>query len=108
MMKLMTKTIEEKCKKYPLHSQENNEDPLVFLKFFDPCARTKWYVIEAQKTEHGEWLFFGYVESPIDPLFDELGYFTLGQLENHKGILGIGVERDIHWTPRKLSEIKER
>ena len=92
-MKLITKQLEQKFKKHPLYSQEEAEDPVAIAKYFLPFGRGTWYVIEAQKETDGDYYFFGYVESPIDPLFDEYGYFTLKQLEEIRTPFG-GIERD--------------
>jgi hypothetical protein len=35
----------------------------------------------------------------------ELGYFSLSELENLKGSMGLPVERDLHFTPKPLDEI---
>ncbi len=45
---------------------------MVICKFFDPTSQWTWYVIEGQKQEDGDWLFFGYVIGVVA----ELGYFT--------------------------------
>ena len=106
-MKLVTKEIEKLLEKYPERSQEMEEDPLCIVKFFVPVGRGTWYVMEAQPIGDGDYLFFGYVESPIDPLFDELGSFTLNQLKSIKLPFGLGIERDLYFEPKRLSEIKE-
>ena len=108
-MKLMTKKLEKQLTKYPLRSQENEEDPVCILKYFNPYGAGTWYVTEAEKQEDGNYLFFGYVELQ----FDEYGYFTLDELErlqvpikiNGKTIGYGGIERDLHFEPTKLSKI---
>lgn len=82
-MTLMNEEIEKRLSKYPLHSQEDKRDgeQQVVAKYFLPIGRGTWYVLEGQK-EDDDWLFFGWVESPICEWFDEYGYFTLGQLES--------------------------
>ena len=103
-MELMTKKIEEQLKEYPLMSQSEEENPLCVLKFFYPYGRGTWYVMEAEKKDD-DYLFFGFVESPIDPLFDELGYFTLNELKGIRGPFG-GIERDLYYKPLHLNEIR--
>lgn len=103
-MKLLTKKIEQKLKKYPLNSQEDETDPVAILKYFSPIGRGTWYVLEAEK-QGEDYLFFGYVESPIDPLFDEYGYFTLKQLEEIRLPFGLGIERDLYFEQERMSEI---
>lgn len=106
-MELINKETEKTIRQYPIGSQEMEEDPVCFLKFFTPFGRATWYVIEGKQEEDGDYLFFGYVESPIDPLFNELGYFTLNELKSIRGPLGLGVERDLYYEPTRLTEIQE-
>lgn len=96
-MKLMTKELEKKLP--PLYSQEKVNDPMVQIKFFCPWGSWSWYGIEYD----GEDRFFGWVDG-IEP---ELGYFTLSELKSVKGPMGLGVERDMYWEPRLLSEVKK-
>jgi len=98
-MKLLTKKI---IKKLPtLYSQENNSDPQVVVKFFDPTGSFTWYAIEYD----GDDSFFGFVTSHLCPE-GELGYFSLSELQTAKVGFGLGIERDMYWEARKLSECK--
>jgi len=94
-MKLLTKEI---LKRLPaLYSQENNPDPIVQVKFFDPCGSWTWYATEFD----GKDIFFGMV----DGFEKELGNFSLSELQAYKGRFGLGIERDLYFTPKPLSEI---
>src|SRR5205823_4973798 len=84
----------------PLYSQEHEQDPIVSAKFFHPNSHWTWYAIEFYPN-HG--MFFGWVYGD----YPELGYFSLTELEEVKDQLGIGVERDAHFTPMRLSEVKK-
>ena len=84
----------------PLYSTENNKDPLVLCKFFTPDSSWSWYVLEFDKTNE---IFFGYVCG----FENELGYFSLKELESITGQLGLHVERDLSFKPTKLSVIKK-
>jgi hypothetical protein len=94
----------------PLYSTEETPiaEKTVVCKFFNPMGRGTWYVVEGEKREDGDWLFFGvaHIHEP------EWGYFTLSQLENvqihvsHLG-LGLGIERDINFRPRKIKSLPE-
>ena len=89
-MKLLTKEI---LKRLPaLYSQENNPDPIVQVKFFDPCGSWTWYATEFD----GKDIFFGMV----DGFEKELGNFSLSELQSFKGRLGLGIERDLYFTPK--------
>lgn len=98
-MKLLTKEIEKKLP--ALYSQEDVEDPTVVVKFFDPCGAATWYITEGQ-WEGEDFMMFGlcYIHEP------ELGYVVLGELQEYKGPLGLGIERDKFWSPKRLSEVK--
>ena len=104
-MQLLT---EEMRKKLPaLYSQENEADPMVYVKYFDPVGSWTWYVTEGEERD-GNFLFFGFVVG-----FDaELGYFSLNQLETAKkgatGIQTMPIERDLYFTPCRLSKVKEQ
>jgi len=37
----------------------------------------------------------------------ELGYFSLCELEEAKGPLGLPIERDLYFKPKTLKELKE-
>jgi hypothetical protein len=96
-MELLT---EELRKQLPgLYASEDEEDPLLVCKFFHARSGWTWYAIEFD----GEDLFFGLVEGH----FTELGYFSLSELESFRDGWGLGIERDIHFEPRRLSEVKD-
>lgn len=104
-MQLLTREIREQLP--ALYSQENVSDPVVYIKFFDPTGSWSWYATEGEETDNGDFLFFGYVVG-----FEaELGYFTLSQLKHAKdnctGLQALPIERDLYFTPCKLSEVKE-
>ena len=96
-MKLLTKALRRKLP--PLYSQEQEADPMVICKFFTPDSNWTWYAYEFD----GQDLFFGLIYG----LETELGYFSLQELEAARGPLGLPIERDLHFTPKKLSEAKK-
>lgn len=99
-MKLMTKEIEGKIP--ALYSQEKKENPKIIVKYFHPMSSYTWYVIEGERGENGEYLFFGLVDGHEK----ELGYFTLKQLEE-VNVTGLGVERDLYFGfDHRLDEFK--
>ena len=95
-MKLLTRAIRKALP--ALYSQEaKGGDAMVVVKFFDPTGSWTWYATEFD----GEDLFFGFVEG-----FErELGYFSLVELETTKVRFGLGIERDLWWTPKPLREV---
>ena len=86
-----------------LYSQENVSDPMVVAKWFSPYSNWRWYAIEFD----GEDTFFGLVQG----FETELGYFSKKELEEtnfgHGRFEVPAVERDLSWTPKKLSEVRE-
>ena len=80
-------------------SQQNIRDPIVYAKYFMPDSHWTWYVLEFD----GKETFFGYVDGD----YQELGYFSLSELESIRGPLGLKVERDVYWKPKPLSEVKK-
>ncbi len=83
-----------------LGSQDGNPDPVAQVKFFDPSGSWTWYATEY---DPAEGRFFGLVQGAEE----ELGYFTLAELQSVRGRMGLGVERDRHWTPRPLSALRK-
>lgn len=96
-MKLLTKDLEKRFKE--IGSQENEKDPIVIAKFFNPCGAGTWYATEYDPETK---TFFGYVEL----LEGELGYFSLEELENINLPLGLKIERDLYTKEKRLSEYK--
>lgn len=103
--KLLTKALEKKLPKlYHYDDLGTPADEMVAqVKFFDPMSRWTWYGMEYDPKER---IFFGYVKSGLDPDFDELGYFSLDELENLKNAAGIPIERDMYYEPETLAKIK--
>ena len=61
--------------------------------------RWTWYATEFD----GDDAFFGYVVGD----FPELGYFSLSELQQIRGYLGLPVERDRFFRPTPLRELKK-
>lgn len=73
---------------------------LALVKFFTPDSNWTWYASEFD----GEDIFFGLVSG----FAVELGYFSLSELQAVKGPLGLPIERDLHFKPKTLKELKEK
>jgi len=97
-MELIPKEIKEQIPK--LYETEEKKDPMVYVKLF--IDSWTWYITELSIDEN---LAFGYVVSPF--CSGELGYFSINEIQEIKGSLGIGVERDLYFKPTSLSEIKK-
>ena len=81
-----------------LYSTENTTDPIAQVKFFDPTGSLTWYATEFDGVD----TFFGWVEGT----HPELGYFSLAELRRVRGRFGLGIERDRHFAPTPLSEVR--
>lgn len=85
-MKLLTKEIEDKFKKYPLGSQDGKlGESKVIAKFFNPYGAGTWLITEAvlevPGTEYEDWMLFGFCHLG-DNQMAEFGYVSLKELEN--------------------------
>lgn len=101
-MKLMTKAILDRFQK--VGRQENSEDPIIIAKFFNPVGAGTWYATEYDPETR---IFFGYVILfGVGAIENEWGSFSLDELESVRGIMGLGIERDIHFGEKKFSEVK--
>lgn len=98
-MKLITKQIEASLPEPYETENVKTKDKVLLIKFFTPDSNWTWYVTEYDPENK---LFFGFV----DGIYPEWGCFSLYELENTKGPLGLNIERDIHWEPKKFSEVK--
>ncbi len=95
-MKLLTKELREKLPL--LGSTESSPDPVAQCKFFTPDSNWTWWVIEFD----GEDTFFGLVHG----FEEELGYFSLAELEATTGPLGLHIERDLYFQATPVSQLR--
>ena len=86
----------------PFYSNENLKasDQMCLAKFFYPDSNWTWYPIEYDPEKR---IFFGLV----DGFEMELGYFSLDELLENRGKMGLEIERDLYWKPKSVSEIKK-
>ena len=84
-----------------LYETEGQTNPLCYVKLFMPDSHWTWYIIEFSKSDRDTC--YGYVHG----FEDELGYFTLTELESVHGALGLSVERDLSFTPTLLSTLQK-
>ena len=97
MSKLLSK---EQLSNLPnLYETEDLVDPLCHIKLFTPDSNFTWYIIESSIDDN---LCYGYVVG----LESELGYFTLEEIEDVRGSLGLTVETDTSFKPTLLSIVK--
>jgi Protein of unknown function (DUF2958) len=101
-----------------LYSQEQERDPLVHAKYFDPVGSWTWYATEGSPVDEDgyydtnkpkvDYVFFGLVVGHVP----ELGYFSLNELKTAKeglrGIRALPIERDVWFKAQRLSEVQRR
>ena len=95
-MKLLTQKIIKQLP--PIYSTENEKDPMIIVKFFTPDSNWTWWAWEYDPEDH---IFFGLV----DGFAVEMGYFSLQELQQIRGPLGLPIERDMYFDPCRKSEI---
>jgi hypothetical protein len=96
-MQLLTKEI---IKKLPAmrETEGQGKEAIAQVKFFTPDSNWTWYGVEYDADQR---LFYGLVEG-----FDkELGYFSLDELEEIKGPMGLKIERDRSFSPTPLMNL---
>jgi hypothetical protein len=98
-MTLLTNKIKEDLPSLYANEDKSEDDTAVVVKFFTPDSYWTWYATEFDGTD----TFFGLVDGQEQ----ELGYFSLSELEDARGPLGLPVERDLHFNPTPLSEVRD-
>ena len=95
-MKLLTQELLKKIP--PLYAQDGKGgQSIIYTKYFTPDSSWTWYVTEYD----GEDTFFGLVDGHCK----ELGYFSLTELEELTGPMGLPIERDLNFEAQTLQEI---
>jgi Holliday junction resolvasome RuvABC DNA-binding subunit len=84
-----------------LYETERSLNPICQIKLFTPDSNFTWYIIEISKEDKSTC--YGFVKG----FESELGYFLLKELEQIKGKLGLGVERDISFKPTALAIVRK-
>ena len=100
-MKLLTKKL-EKSLPGPSMTNEQGPEALARVKLFTPWADWTWYITEyTPDTEE----CYGLVVSPTSV---EYGYFHLDELRKIDGPFYLKVERDLHFSPVRVGDIREK
>jgi len=110
-MELLPDEMREKLPE--LYSQEEKGlDAQAVVKFFTPDSSWSWFASEGSPVDEDgyydtdkpkvDFIFFGLVIG----LEIELGYFSLAELEEVRGPMGLPIERDLHFEPKTLRELK--
>ncbi|SRR5258708_30828187 len=109
-MMLLTKELRTKLP-HLYANEEKGMDALALVHYFTPDSSWDWYASEGSPVDEDsyydtdkkkvDYIFFGLVKGPSV----ELGYFSLKELSAVRGILGLPVERDLHWEPKTIREL---
>ncbi len=103
---LLTKEIRKKLPKLR-ETEGQGDDAIVIVKFFDPTGSWTWYAVEGEPIldddgKEVDFQFYGLVKG----FEDELGHFNLKELASVKGRFGLGIERDMYFTRKRLGDFR--
>jgi len=100
-MELFTKEIKEKAKsQYPLGAELENQ--VIVTKFFNPAGAGTWYLMNMDPEDED------YCWGIVDLFEVEMGSFSKSELENFKGALGLGIERDLYFETINAKELWQK
>mgnify|MGYP004681795897 CR=1 FL=1 len=102
-MKLLTKAVEEKLRKFPYRAQDGKGlEAEVLVKYFNPCGPGTWLITEAEEVE-GDWILYGYCSLGYGY---EFGPVSLNELQSIQLPFGLTIERDLHLANQtKVSDL---
>lgn len=107
-MKLLTKEIRTQLvKAWETHQKAEEAgtpiplgEHVVYLKLFNPGGAGTWLITELCEEDN---VLFGFCHIHEG----EWGYVSLAELESFRGRFGLGIERDLYWTPVKVKDCQE-
>ncbi len=102
-MKLFTKEILKKLPTLDATAETKIDDLTVHLKLFNPTGIGTWYIYAYNPDEK---MALGFVNLN-DPQMAELGYISIEELEEFKGQMGLGIERDMSFKSKPLRGIMD-
>jgi Protein of unknown function (DUF2958) len=94
----VTKDIAARMPDLYANEAKKPEDIPVVLKLFNPTGAGTWYLTEA---DLDEGVAFGYCVIHEG----ELGYVSLRELREYKGVFGLGIERDEGFDGATLADV---
>ena len=99
-MKLTTQAQKNKMIKNH-NDQDGSKDFKAVIKLFDPTGSGTWYLSELDPNTN---VAFGLCDLGVGCA--ELGYVSLDELSNLKVKMGLGIERDLYFTPKTFEELQ--
>ena len=92
------------AQKNKMIKNHNNQDGTktfkAVVKLFDPTGSATWYLSELNPDDN---IAFGL----CDMGYAELGYVSLDELSTLKVKMGLGIERDLYFTPKTFDELQK-
>ncbi len=79
----------------------DQSDPMAWVKLFTPDSDWSWHIVEYNPEDD-------VCNGLVHGFETEWGSFSLAQIREIRGALGLPVERDIHFTPRPVSECERQ
>ncbi len=92
-MQLMTPELREQL---IANGKNRDGDHLPLVKFFNPVGAATWLVTEMDPDEND--YLFGLADLGMG--CPELGGISLSELQEYRGPLGLGIERDLYFKPK--------
>lgn len=80
----------------PLRGTSDEIDFEPVVKLFNPCGAATWLLTELDPDDPD--IAFGLCDLGMG--YPEVGSVLLSELEGYHGPIGLGIERDRHWSPR--------
>lgn len=101
-MKLLTQSIRDRLlangkAQDPVRGTENEIDFEPVVKLFNPCGGGTWLLTELDSEDPD--IAFGLCDLGMGCA--ELGSVRISELESIRLPFGLGIERDLHWTPKQ-------
>lgn len=94
---LLNQTIINRFRKI---GKQENENPLVIAKFFNPYGSQTWYATEYDENEH---LCYGFVTGLYA---NEWGYFSITELQSLRcPPFGLPIERDKYFNETRFNDL---
>jgi hypothetical protein len=97
-MKILTKEVLNAFKKQGYCGNKQTKDIKIVMKLFNPTGAGTWYLYE-KVDEDIYWCFANLGD--IDCA--ECGTVSMFELMAFRGRFGLGIERDMHFTPLSMS-----
>jgi hypothetical protein len=85
-----------------LPDEENFKGIICKIKLFDPTGSGTWYLASVDQDEDGNFIAYGVADLGHGP---EAGDIWLNELVDHRGLMGLPIERDLYWSPKPMAAL---